>query len=126
MAKAATPGEATNGRFSNSATCDHPHTNDLVSCTSRSCRTSSISEKEVSMKQYEVISSMLADYLKQSNMHMDICTDTGATSYERAMSALVASRSLSMVSTLATELHVMVRANKLNQEAIDLLEKGEQ
>ncbi len=78
------------------------------------------------MKQYELLSGMLSEYLHQATMNLDIATDQGATGYERAMAAMVATRSLSLLTTLAIELNVMVQAGKLNQEAQDPLEGGEQ
>ncbi len=76
------------------------------------------------MKQYVALSDLLYDNMKQADEHMDISTDQGATPYERVVSQMVASRCLSLVSTLATELNVMVRAGKLNQEALDPLDRG--
>ncbi len=73
------------------------------------------------MKQYQVLLTTLDDCARQAAMNMDIATDPGATPYERAMSAMVASRSLSLLMTMATELNVMVQAGKLYQEAIDPL-----
>ncbi len=73
------------------------------------------------MKQHELLSGMLSEYLHQATMNLDIATDQGATPYERAMAAMVATRFFGLLMPVATELQVLIRAGKLNQEAQDPL-----
>ncbi len=76
------------------------------------------------MRQYEVLSSMIADYMQQANQALDRATDPGGSLYDRAMGHMVASRCLSVVATLAIETKVLVEARKLEQEAIDPIAGG--